>query len=97
MTTAIVPSPRILAVGRIQGQSPIEWKTQHQATQDAYTLGRSRYYAGQRLEDCATVAERCGYTSAEADGRRAELRAMLDVSFDEWQLHRAEYDADGAW
>jgi hypothetical protein len=64
-------------------------------TQDEKTHGRARYVAGQTLDQCQSPAERSGYIGAEADGRRAELKAMLAVDFDEWKAHRTEYD--GAW
>ena len=57
-----------------------------------YTRGRALYVAGGTLEECTSTAMRAGFVGAEADGRRADLRAMLAVSFDEWKLHRSEYD-----
>jgi hypothetical protein len=69
-----------------------EQHSRNAAIWDAYTHGRSRYVSGGTLEQCTSPAERAGYIGAEADARKADLRAMLAVDFDEWQLHRHEYD-----
>lgn len=63
------------------------------ALRDQVTLGRSLYYSGGTLDQCYTPAMRSGFCGAEADCRRADLAAMLEVSFDEWKLHRDEYDS----
>lgn len=87
---AVLPTaPSTVQPGPRTGQN-----RRNAAYQDAYTLGRSRFVAGEMLEQCTSPAERAGYIGAEADARKADLRAMLAVGFDEWQLHRREYDEE---
>jgi hypothetical protein len=102
MTTAIIAQPHVLATGKAHGPGPVEWQTANgsrvvvigRTYQDERTLGRSIYVAGGTLEECRNAAQRAGFVGAEADARKADLRALLAVGFDEWQLHRAEYDAE---
>lgn len=88
------PTDAALAPATLQPEPKSGQAGRNRAHQDAYTLGRSRFVAGGMLEQCTSAAERAGYIGAEADARKADLRAMMAVGFDEWQLHRREYDEE---
>ena len=85
-----------IALDRYLTSTPSDWDDEDLPIlgniQDEYTYGRSLYFQGETLERCSSVAERCGFISAESEVRKAERNAMMDVSFDEWCLRREEYD-----